>query len=73
MWIKVHNPPCINASEGDLVKIYETRPLSKTVHFVVVEVVGQEKDFEIKKERIELSQSVHKKEDNQKENTESAE
>jgi len=34
-----HNPPCINAKEGDVVKIMETRPIAKGVRFVVVEVV----------------------------------
>jgi small subunit ribosomal protein S17 len=37
--IPAHNPPCIGAGVGDRVKIGETRPLSKTVHFVVVEKV----------------------------------
>jgi small subunit ribosomal protein S17 len=35
--IPCHNPPCINATEGDRVKIIECRPISKTVSFVVVE------------------------------------
>jgi small subunit ribosomal protein S17 len=35
--IKAHSPPCINAKTGDRVKIAECRPLSKTVHFVVIE------------------------------------
>jgi small subunit ribosomal protein S17 len=35
--IAVHNPPCINAKEGDKVKIAECRPLSKTKHFVIIE------------------------------------
>lgn len=34
-----HNPPCIDAAEGDTVKIAECRPLSKTKTFVVIEVV----------------------------------
>ncbi len=36
--VHAHNPPCINAKEGDVVKIAECRPLSKTKSFVVVEV-----------------------------------
>ncbi len=36
--ITAHNPECINATEGDLVKIGETRRLSKTKSFVVLEV-----------------------------------
>ena len=35
--IPAHNPPCINAKEGQHVKIVECRPLSKTVSFVIVE------------------------------------
>jgi len=35
--IHAHNPPCIDAKEGDVVKIAECRPLSKTKSFVVVE------------------------------------
>jgi small subunit ribosomal protein S17 len=35
--IPSHNPPCIDAEEGDRVKIAECRPISKTVSFVVVE------------------------------------
>jgi len=35
--IPAHNPPCIDAKEGDHVTIAECRPISKTVSFVVVE------------------------------------
>ena len=35
--IPAHNPPCLNAKEGDRVKIAECRPLSKTVSFAIVE------------------------------------
>ncbi|MCX8183239.1 MAG: 30S ribosomal protein S17 [Crenarchaeota archaeon] len=34
--IPSHNPPCIAARTGDRVIIGESRPLSKTVHFVVL-------------------------------------
>ena len=37
--IHAHNPPCINAKKGDRVLIAETRPISKTVSFVVVKVL----------------------------------
>jgi len=36
--VKAHNPESINAREGDIVTIAETRPLSKTKTFVVIEV-----------------------------------
>jgi len=39
--IPSHNPPCIDAKEGDRVMIAETRPVSKTVSFVVVEKVEE--------------------------------
>ncbi len=37
--IPAHNPPCLDAREGDRVLIAECRPLSKTVAFVVVKVI----------------------------------
>ncbi|MBN1502025.1 30S ribosomal protein S17 [Candidatus Woesearchaeota archaeon] len=37
--VKVHNPDCINAKEGDIVKIIESRPLSKTKKFSIIEIV----------------------------------
>jgi len=41
--IPSHNPPCIDVKEGDRVKIVECRPISKTVSFVVVEKLGEER------------------------------
>lgn len=41
----VHNPVSINAKEGDVVKVYETRPLSKTKHHVIVQVLGKHVDI----------------------------
>lgn len=35
--ISAHNPPCIDAEGGDEVIIMETRPLSKTVKYAVVQ------------------------------------
>ncbi|MEM4245410.1 MAG: 30S ribosomal protein S17 [Candidatus Nanoarchaeia archaeon] len=37
--IKAHLPDCIEAKKGDKVKVVETRPISKTKNFVVVEVI----------------------------------
>lgn len=37
--IHAHNPPCIDAKEGDRVRIGECRPLAKTVSFVVIEKI----------------------------------
>ena len=48
--IKAHNPECLDAREGDHVRISECRPLSKTKHFVVIENFGKERGFEEKLE-----------------------
>ncbi|MEM0482400.1 MAG: 30S ribosomal protein S17 [Nitrososphaerota archaeon] len=39
--ISAHLPPCINVEVGDVVRIAETRPISKTISFVVVENLGR--------------------------------
>lgn len=36
--VSAHNPEEIDAKEGDIVRIQQTRPLSKTKNFIVVEV-----------------------------------
>ena len=41
--IKAHNPTSINAKEGDWVKIGETRRISKTKNFVVMEILVNKK------------------------------
>ncbi|MDY6780460.1 MAG: 30S ribosomal protein S17 [Halobacteria archaeon] len=40
--VPAHSSPCIDASEGDTVRIAECRPLSKTKSFVVIEVLEGE-------------------------------
>ncbi len=40
--VAAHNPPCINAKKGDIVKIMECRPLSKTKKFTVIEVLNEQ-------------------------------
>ncbi len=37
--IAAHNPPCISASVGDTVLIGETRKLSKTKAWTIIEVI----------------------------------
>tara|TARA_Y100000034_G_C6851085_1_gene386140 strand:+ start:1151 stop:1423 length:273 start_codon:yes stop_codon:yes gene_type:complete len=37
--IRVHNPENINANIGDKVRIQETRPISKTKHFMIIEII----------------------------------
>ncbi len=49
--IPAHNPPCINAKVGDIVWIMECRKLSKTVSFVVIEILG-DKNAKVEKEQV---------------------
>jgi len=65
--VHVHNPLCINAVVGDKVKIAECRPLSKTKNFVIVELMGEDMEFQLKAEGIEESKSVQSIKDNTKE------
>ena len=58
--LKVHNPECINAKDGDIVNIMECRPLSKTKNFVIVQKVGREKGFKEKMEARETAKIIEK-------------
>ncbi|MCK4669733.1 MAG: 30S ribosomal protein S17 [Nanoarchaeota archaeon] len=40
--VRVHNPLCINAKEGDVVKLMESRPISKTKRFVIIENTSEQ-------------------------------
>lgn len=51
--VKAHNPAEVNAKRGDIVRIKECRPLSKTKHFVILDKVGHERLFEAKKALLE--------------------
>ena len=51
--IHAHNPPCINAQIGDVVKIIETRPLSKTKNFVIIQKIRKERGFKEELEELE--------------------
>ncbi|MBM3200531.1 30S ribosomal protein S17 [Candidatus Woesearchaeota archaeon] len=42
--MKAHNPECLKAQVGDEVKIMESRPISKTKNFVIIEVIKNESD-----------------------------
>lgn len=39
--VKAHLSTCINVKKGDKVKIIESRPLSKTKNFIIVEKVNE--------------------------------
>lgn len=61
--LKVHNPECINAKEGDIVNITECRPLSKTKNFVIIQKLGVEKGFKEKMKAREYGKIVAKREE----------
>ncbi len=58
--ITVHAPDCLEIKEGDVVKIAETRPLSKTKHYVVIENIVAERNFKLKRELLEESKKIKK-------------
>lgn len=37
--LRVHKPDCLDVKEGDKVKIIESKPISKTKNFVIIEVL----------------------------------
>lgn len=72
--LRVHNPECINAKDGDIVIIKECRPLSKTKHFVIIKKEGSDYLFKEKEEALEESkiQKEPKKEESAQEEKEDA-
>jgi small subunit ribosomal protein S17 len=64
--IAAHNPPCVNAVEGDMVRIGECRPLSKTKNFVVLKVLGKAEQYELEKEALEEGKHKEKAKEEKK-------
>ncbi|MBW2970212.1 30S ribosomal protein S17 [Candidatus Woesearchaeota archaeon] len=64
--VKAHNPENIDAKEGDIVKVMETRPLSKTKQFIIIEKIGHEKLFETKEELKEESKVVKREKEDER-------
>jgi len=48
--IMAHNPECMNAKEGDIVTVGETRKLSKTKNFTLMSI-DKRKEEEMKEEK----------------------
>ena len=59
--LKAHNP--VDAKKGDIVRIAECRPISKTKHFTIIEKIGHEKLFEAKQELMQESKVKHEEKD----------
>ena len=41
--VSAYNPECVAAKKGDMVRIAECKPVSKTKSFAVIEIVGENK------------------------------
>jgi len=57
--VHAHVPEGVEVNEGDKVRIYASRPISKTINFVVMENLGKEKHYAAKKEAKEEAEAVH--------------
>lgn len=60
--VHAHNPEWINAKEGDIVRIGETRKLSKTKAFMITEIIGHSKQ-EMKREEMKEGMRIKQKEE----------
>lgn len=64
--VHVHNPVCISAEIGDMVRIAQTRPISKTKNFAIVENLGKAKGFGEKLAAEEESKEIIQKKERKK-------
>ncbi len=68
--LKVHNPDCIAAKEGDVVMVMECRPLSKGKNLVILQKLGAQKGFLSRMEARESSKIEKPKKEESKEEDE---
>ena len=61
--IHAHNPTCIEAKKGDIVKLLECKPLSRTKHFVITEKLGLDYAFLAREELLIQAETPEKKEE----------
>ncbi|MEK6820834.1 MAG: 30S ribosomal protein S17 [archaeon] len=59
--VHAHNPEWMNAKEGDIVRIGETRKISKTKAFIVTEIIGHARAASTHDEMTEGSKAPKKK------------
>jgi|GEM_PF-36910 len=59
--IYAHNPDCIGAKENDIVRVGETRRLSKTKSFVVLKVEGKKKTVKVEEDTLKNRAAEAKK------------
>ena len=68
--LKVHNPDCIGAKDGEKVKVMECRTLSKTKNFVIIHKLGMEKGFMEKMSARESAKADKPKKEEEKQSNE---
>lgn len=56
--VQAHNPEWINAQENDIVRIGETRKISKTKNFMITEIVGRSRSDVVHEE---MQEGMHVK------------
>ena len=62
--VKAHNPECVSAKKGDKVILGETRRISKTKSFVILEKLGTNLEYLQREEALDrVDLSKRKKED----------
>lgn len=71
--IHAHSPACIEAKKGDIVKLMECRPLSKTKHFVITEKLGADYAFLAREELLLQAVVPEKEKKEEKKDEQSAE
>jgi len=59
--VYAHNPDCIGAKEDDIVRVGETRRLSKTKSFVVLKIVGKKKTVKVEEDTLKNRAAEAKK------------
>ncbi len=67
--VRAHNPEWMNAKENDIVRIGETRKISKTKAFIVTEIVGHAKANVIHEEMTEGAKPVKAEKETKEEET----
>ena len=56
--VKAHNSECMSAKRGDIVRIAECRPISKTKSFVIIEKIGKNLAFMSKEDLLKEQERV---------------
>ncbi len=59
--MKAHSPECMKIEKGDIVRIAETRPISKTKKFVIVEKLAKDIKYLGKEELLAASEKRDEK------------